>query len=106
MIEQKQLKEQYQLSAKTKSTWFGDFDYRHIYRRNDLFRCFSTKQEKALSKMHSREYGKKYGLKLRRKRLNNLLNSWDDLASSLYNHERDWKKNSKRKHQYFRIPNL
>lgn len=106
MKELKQLKEQYLLSTKKKSTWFGESDYRFIFRRNDLFRCFSTKQEKALSNLHHIEYAKKYGLKLRSKRLTNLLSDWDDISSSIYSGEKTWKINSKRKHQYYRIKNI
>ena len=105
MKEVKQLKEQYQLSVKTKSTWFGQFDHHFIYRRDNICRSFSTKQEKSYALLHETEY-KCYGLKVRNKRGGNLPSDWEDLPSFVYRGERDWKRNSKRKHQYFRVKNM
>lgn len=105
MKEVKQLKEQYQLSIKTKSTWFGEYDHHFIYRRNNICRCFSTKQEKSSTLFHRAEY-KEYNLRVRNKRGSNLPSDWEDLPSFVYRGERDWKRNSKRKHQFFRIQSI
>lgn len=102
MIELKKLKEQYQLSIKKKTTWFGEFDHLHIHRRNHICRCFSTKQEKALTQLHEIEY-KEYNFKVRCRRNSHLVDAWEDVPSYVYRGDRDWKRNSKRKHQYFRI---
>ena len=103
MKEQKKLKEQYRVSLTRKTTFFnGLIENSFVFRRDGIYRNFSTKQEKALSGLHEIEY-KKYGLKIRCKRNSNLVDAWEDLPSYVYRGERDWKRNSKRKHQYFRI---
>jgi hypothetical protein len=103
MKELKKLKEQYRVSLTRKTTFFcGMIENSYVFRRDGYCRNFSTKQEKALSALHEIEY-KKYGLKIRCKRNLNLVDAWEDLPSFVYRGDRDWKRNSKRKHQYFRI---
>lgn len=102
MSELKKLKEQYVLSAKPQATWFGETNYTHPHRHNFCCRRFSTKQEKSCAQMHEIEY-KDYGLKIRCRRSNNLIDAWEDIPSFVYRGERDWKRSSKRKNQYFRI---
>ena len=102
MKELKKLKVQYQLSIKKQATWFGEFDYFHIYRRNSIYRRFSTKQEKSCAQLHEVEY-KEYNFKVRCRRNSHLVDAWEDIPSYVCRGERDWKRNSKRKHQYFRI---
>lgn len=105
MSELKKLKEQYVLSVKKKPTWFGQTDFFHIHRRDCICRRFSTKQEKSCSQMHEIEY-KEFGFKVRCRRNSHLIDAWEDLPSFVYRGERDWKRNSKRSHQYFRIKDV
>lgn len=106
MKELKKLKEQYRVSLAKKSTFFGGIiENSYIYRRDNICRCFSTKQEKALSQLHEIEY-KEYNLKIRCKRNSNLIDDWEDVPTFVHCGERDWKRNSKRKRQYFRIAEI
>ena len=70
----------------------------YIYRKDQLYRKFSTKQEKTCTIMHEIEY-KEYCLKVRSKRKTRMIDSRDAQKSSLYN-AKDWKRSSRRKNQY------
>lgn len=104
-MEQKKLKQQYILSAKPRPHWFGEFQLVFLYRRDYMHRHFSTKQEKSYAVMHALEY-KEYKLRIRPKRGKCLPKDWDDFPAFVHDGERDWKRNSKRRHQYYRIKSV
>lgn len=97
----KKLKEQYHLEDKV-TDFFGCEIHRAYKCRNSIFREFSTKQERSFYQLHLAEYrGSK--LRLRARRGNVLPTSWDDLRTGVYDAEKCWKTNSRRKHQWYRI---
>lgn len=72
--------------------------------RSSSIKRFSTKQEKTINKLHSKEYKEyeAYGLRIRGKRKNSLPDVNDDYPSYLYKMAKSWKHNSKRSQQYLK----
>jgi hypothetical protein len=101
----KMLKEQYHVEDKP-TTFYGREIYLSKKLRNTVCRVFSTKQEKAFYFMHLAEYKGKYPLRLRARRGKALVCAWEDLPSSVYEVEKCWKNNSRRKNQWYRIAEM
>lgn len=100
----KHLKPQYVKVVKKGLT--GDYDDEFFPNLQDKsYRHFSTKQEKSFYFLHRLEY-KNYGINLRGKRRKMLISSWEDLSPFSAYGGKNWKHQSKRKHQYFRLKNL
>lgn len=93
------LKEQYIKSDKPTGRYAYLVRYDYPYRRNNFCRSFSTTQERSYAMMHEIEY-EEYNFKVRVRRTTGLPSSWDDLPSSLYEVEKCWKNNSRRRHQW------
>lgn len=97
----KKLKEQYHLEDKP--TVFWGHSYHKAYKcKNKYFREFSTTQERAMYFLHKKEYADTI-LRLRARRGGVLPTSWDDLTTGIYDAEKCWKTNSKRKTQWYKI---
>lgn len=98
----KLLKEQYHVEDKP-TTFYGREIYRAKKLRNQVCRVFSTKQERSYYLLHLAEYKGEYPLHLRARRGKSLVDSWEDLPTSVYEVEKCWKNNSRRKNQWYRI---
>lgn len=93
------LKEQYKKLSAPRGIYGFLRGYSYLCRRNDIYREFSTLQEKSCAEMHEIEYAE-YGLKIRVRRAAGLPDSREDLYSGLHGVEKCWKNNSKRRYQW------
>ncbi len=93
------LKEQYVKSDKPRGRYAYLVSCTYPHRRNKYFRSFSTRQEKSHALMHEIEYAE-YGFKVRARRANALIDAYEDVSTALYEVEKCWKNNSKRRHQW------
>ncbi|BCX73912.1 hypothetical protein RFY44_04215 [Acinetobacter bereziniae] len=100
----KRLKQQYVKVVKKGLT--GDYDDEiYPHRRDTYYRHYSVKQEKSSFFLHEIEY-RSYFLKLRKKRGRALMCSWTTEHTPAFCYGgKNWKHNSKRKHQYYREKN-
>lgn len=100
----KRLKQQYVKVVKKGLT--GDYDDEiYPHRRDTYYRHYSVKQEKSSFFLHEIEY-RSYFLKLRKKRGRALMCSWTtEHTPAFFYGGKNWKHNSKRKHQYYREKN-
>lgn len=103
MNRNKKIKQQYRNSYKSESFFLKDY-YFDIYPnvRSGCHKKFSKQQEKSHFQMHSLEYKREYGLKIRGKRAGGLAECWDDYPSYVCEMGKSWKHNSKRKTQYYK----
>lgn len=101
MNKHQQLKQRFIKSKVDKVIFFNITIENYIFRKSGIVRKFSTKQEKSCSIMHEIEY-KEYGLKVRSKRNSALIDDREDKSSDFDKAKKDWKRNSKRKHQYYK----
>ena len=95
----KKLKSQYLQSVKAHPDDYFSKRYPRI--RSIYFKKFSIRQERSFYFMHHIEYSG-YPLKIRIARGAGLPYVWDDFPTFVYKYTKNWKRNSKRPHQYYK----
>ncbi len=103
-IKNKKIKKQYkrvvEVSLLCKDSAAHYFYYIDIL--SGTHKKFSKVNEKSFAQMHLIEY-KMFPLKIRAKRNGGLADCWDDYNSTVCNHAKSWKANSKRRKQYYNL---
>lgn len=74
--------------------------YVYKYAKSLNIRNFSTIGERRHSEGSIIDYNNDYKIRIRGKRIGELIDCWDEKPSDVYNKRKSWKSNSKRKKQW------